>query len=97
VAHAASPSSASGPTRRGKFEQLVVRALSPTFFRPTSWRRKLHVGVNRVLLRISPKVRAALIRRPGPYVLTWMATSTATNDQAGDAKRVLVVPPKTHR
>ena len=55
------------------------------------------MGVNTVQLRISPKVRAALISRPGPYVLTWKATSTATNDQAGDTKRVFVVPPKTRR
>ena len=102
----------------------MVRALSPTFFRPTqrstipasvaatgsgsavvalvdthghriaSWHRKLHAGVNRVLLRISPRVRTALIRRPGPYVLAWKAKSTATSDQAGDTKRVLVVPPE---
>ncbi len=75
----------------------VVTLVDTHGHRIASWRRKLHAGVNRVLLRISPKVRAALIRRPGPYVLTWTATSTATNDQAGDTKRVLVVPPKTHR
>jgi len=104
-----------------------LRALSPTFFRPTqrntipasvaatgsgtaivtladthghriaSWRRKLHVGVNTVLLRISSQVRAVLIHRPGPYLLTWKATSAATNDQAGDTKRVFVVPPRTRR
>jgi hypothetical protein len=65
--------------------------------RIASWHRKLHAGVNSVRLRISTKVRAALISRPGPYVLTWKATATATNDQAGDAKRVFVVPPKSHR
>jgi hypothetical protein len=53
--------------------------------------------VNDVLLRISPMVRAALISPPGPYLLTWKATSTATNDRAGDAKRVFVLPPRTRR
>ena len=62
-----------------------------------SWRRTLHAGVNHVLLRMSPQVRRRLIHRPGPYVLRWTATAAATDDQAGDSKRVFVVPGKTHR
>ena len=62
-----------------------------------SWRRTLHAGVNHVLLRMSPKVRRRLIHRPGPYVLRWTAIAAATDDQAGDSKRVFVVPGKTHR
>ena len=53
--------------------------------------------MNTVRLRISPKVRSALISRPGPYVLTWKATSAETNDQAGDTKRLFVVPPGKRR
>jgi len=74
----------------------IVTLVDTHGHRIASWSRKLHAGVNDVLLRISPKVRATLISRPGPYLLTWKATST-TNDRAGDTKRVFVVPPKTRR
>jgi hypothetical protein len=50
-----------------------------------------------VLLRMSPRVRRRLIHRPGPYVLRWAATAAATNDRAGDSKRVFVVPAKSRR
>jgi hypothetical protein len=60
-----------------------------------SWHRLLHAGLNHPRLRLPPRVRAALIRRPGSYWLSW--TATAKGERSSDRKLVLMVAPPLRR
>ena len=58
-----------------------------------SWRRPLHAGLNQPRLRLPTSARNALIRRPGPYWLSWAAQTAPAGERVSGRLRLRVVVP----
>jgi len=61
--------------------------------RLASWRRPLHAGLNQPRLRLPTSARNALIRRPGPYWLSWAAQTAPAGERVSGRLRLRVVVP----